>query len=122
MLKHTFSQLKVFSSYHKSYSVLASILENPDIGNKAEVKGWVKNLRVQKQLVFADVSDGSTATKLQVLIPKDISPDDLTYGSAVHVTGKLSKSPRGQLELKADNVKVYEQTTFRRSLEFDIHL
>lgn len=32
--------------------------------------------------------------------------DSLTYGSSVHISGKLSKSPRGQLELVAENVNV----------------
>ncbi|CAH4033692.1 unnamed protein product [Pieris brassicae] len=99
--------LNLITQYYKKYSVVASLLENPNIGNVAEVKGWVKSLRVQKDLVFADVSDGSTANKLQILIPKNLKTNDLTYGSAVHITGKLEKSPRGQLELRADYVKVY---------------
>ncbi|CAF4909653.1 unnamed protein product [Pieris macdunnoughi] len=99
--------LNLITQYYKKYSVVASLLTNPNIGNVAEVKGWVKSLRVQKDLVFADVSDGSTANKLQVLIPKNLKTNDLTYGSAVHITGKLEKSPRGQLELRADYVKVY---------------
>lgn len=70
------------------------------------LQGWVKNLRVQKELIFADVSDGSCAKKLQTIIPKHLKTDDLTYGCSVHVIGKLSKSPRGQLELVADSVNV----------------
>ncbi|XP_022122507.2 probable asparagine--tRNA ligase, mitochondrial [Pieris rapae] len=99
--------LNLITQYYKKYSVVASLLKNANIGNIAEVKGWVKSLRVQKDLVFADVSDGSTANKLQVLIPKNLKTNDLTYGSAVHITGKLEKSPRGQLELRANHVKVY---------------
>ncbi|KAM3958340.1 LOW QUALITY PROTEIN: asparagine--tRNA ligase, mitochondrial [Aphomia sociella] len=91
---------------YKKYSVIASVLEKPNIGIKTEVKGWVKNLRVQKELIFADVSDGSSAQKLQIIIPKKLKTDALTYGSSVHITGKLSKSPRGQIELVADDVKV----------------
>lgn len=69
-------------------------------------QGWVRNLRVQKELIFADVNDGSCAKKLQIVIPKSLNSDALSYGSSVHITGKLVKSPRGQLELVADNVKV----------------
>lgn len=69
-------------------------------------QGWVKNLRVQKELIFADVSDGSSAKRLQIVIPKHLKTDALTYGSSVHVVGKMSRSPRGQLELTADSVKV----------------
>ncbi|XP_045453585.1 probable asparagine--tRNA ligase, mitochondrial [Melitaea cinxia] len=91
----------------KKYSIIASVLETPKIGEVTEVKGWVKSLRVQKEFIFADVNDGSCAQKLQIVIPKNLKIDDnLTYGSSVHITGKLSKSPRGQLELVADNVNV----------------
>ncbi|XP_072945449.1 asparaginyl-tRNA synthetase [Epargyreus clarus] len=96
-----------FNQIHRKYSVIASVLEKSNIGELTEVKGWVKNLRVQKDLIFADVSDGSCAKRLQVVIPKHLKTDDLTYGSSVHISGKLSKSPRGQLELTAENVKVY---------------
>ncbi|XP_059050222.1 probable asparagine--tRNA ligase, mitochondrial [Achroia grisella] len=90
----------------KPYSVIASVLENATVGEDTEVKGWVKNLRVQKHLIFADVSDGSCAQKLQIIIPKELKTDALTCGSSVHIRGKLSKSPRGQLELLAENIKV----------------
>lgn len=66
----------------------------------------MKNLRVQKELIFADISDGTCAKKLQVLIPKNLKSSSLTYGSSVHITGKLSKSPRGHLELVAEDVNV----------------
>lgn len=69
-------------------------------------QGWVRNLRVQKELVFADVSDGTCAKKLQTVIPKHLKTDALTYGSSVHITGTLSKSPKGQIELVAESVKV----------------
>ncbi|KAJ2945094.1 hypothetical protein O0L34_g9150 [Tuta absoluta] len=90
----------------RSFSAIASVLEKANVGEVAEVKGWVKNLRVQKDLIFADVSDGSCAQKLQIVIPKKLKSDDLTYGSSVHITGKLSQSLRGQLELFAEDVNV----------------
>ncbi|XP_047027434.1 probable asparagine--tRNA ligase, mitochondrial [Helicoverpa zea] len=95
-----------FKELYKQYSVIAALLNKPNVGNVTEIKGWVKNLRKQKDLIFADVSDGSCAQKLQIVIPKNVAADSLTYGSSVHITGKLSKSPRGQLELVADNVNV----------------
>ncbi|CAH1634942.1 unnamed protein product [Spodoptera littoralis] len=90
----------------KKYSVISAVLEKPNVGDVTEIKGWVKNLRKQKDLIFADISDGSCAQKLQIVIPKNLTTDALTYGSSVSITGKLSKSPRGQLELVADNIKV----------------
>ncbi|XP_049878733.1 probable asparagine--tRNA ligase, mitochondrial [Pectinophora gossypiella] len=91
---------------YKNFSAIASVIEKASVGEVAEVKGWVRNLRVQKELVFADVNDGSCAQRLQIVIPKNLKPETLTYGSSVHITGKLSKSPRGQLELVAENVNV----------------
>lgn len=70
------------------------------------LQGWVKNLRIQKGLTFADVSDGSCAQRLQIVIPNKLKTDSLTYGSSVQITGKLSRSPRGQLELHAEEVNV----------------
>ncbi|VVC94616.1 unnamed protein product [Leptidea sinapis] len=99
--------LSIKHGIKKYYSVLASVLEKPELGENVEIKGWVKSLRVQKELVFADVSDGSCAQKLQVTIPKHLKTNDLTYGSAVNITGKLARSPRGQIELLAENVKIY---------------
>ncbi|CAH0397218.1 unnamed protein product [Chilo suppressalis] len=90
----------------KRLSNLTTVLENPKIGEVTEVKGWVKNLRVQKELIFADVSDGSCGKKLQVVIPKHLTSDALSYGSSVRIVGLLSKSPRGQIELLADTVNV----------------
>ncbi|CAG9571533.1 unnamed protein product [Danaus chrysippus] len=90
----------------KKYSAIASVLKKPNIGEVAEIKGWVKSLRVQKEYVFADINDGSCAQRLQILIPKHLKTEDLTYGSSVHITGTLSQSPRGQIELVANNVKV----------------
>ncbi|KAJ0172825.1 hypothetical protein K1T71_011964 [Dendrolimus kikuchii] len=91
---------------YKCFSAVAFVLEKANIGETIEIKGWVKNLRVQKELVFADVNDGSCAKRLQIVIPKHLKSDSLTYGSSVHITGTLSKSPRGQLELVADKVNV----------------
>ncbi|XP_053616671.1 asparaginyl-tRNA synthetase [Plodia interpunctella] len=101
------SKIRYLQSPHcKKYSVIASVLEKANVGDSTEVKGWVKNLRVQKEFIFADVSDGSCAQRLQILIPKSLKTDCLSFGSSVHITGKLSKSPRGQLELVAENVTV----------------
>lgn len=101
-----FKVCNVKSVCFRNYSIISSVLEKPNIGDDTEVKGWVRNLRVMKGVVFADVSDGSCAQRLQVVIPKDLKTDALTYGSSVHVSGILSKTPKGQVELVANKVKV----------------
>lgn len=35
------------------------------------LQGWVKSVRKKKELVFIDISDGSTANKLQVVVPAE---------------------------------------------------
>ena len=36
------------------------------------LQGWVKSMRKKKELVFIDISDGSTANKLQVVISAEL--------------------------------------------------
>lgn len=90
----------------RKYCAIAAIVEKSDVGSITEVKGWVRNLRVQKEFSFADISDGSSAQKLQIIIPKHLKTEQLTYGSSVKIKGKLSLSPRGQLEILANEVNV----------------
>ena len=37
-----------------------------------DVQGWVKSVRKQKELVFLDVSDGSTPARLQVVASSEL--------------------------------------------------
>lgn len=69
-------------------------------------QGWVKSLRIQKKYTFIDINDGSSNEKLQVFLPTEKTPDDLSWGSSVEVTGHLSTTPRGQIELVADCITV----------------
>ncbi|XP_013171455.1 PREDICTED: probable asparagine--tRNA ligase, mitochondrial [Papilio xuthus] len=124
MASHIFrrSNLKLYfnaDSIYRRYNVIASVIKEANVGEVTEVKGWVKNLRVQKELVFADISDGSCAKRLQIVIPKHLKTDDLTYGSSVRVVGKLSKSPRGQLELAAEDVKVFGECVVLEGYPFN---
>lgn len=36
------------------------------------LQGWVKSMRKKKELVFIDISDGSTANKLQVVVSAEL--------------------------------------------------
>lgn len=61
-----------------------------------------------KKIVFADVNDGSTYKILQTVIDKELmkKTPDLNYGTSVIVSGKLNQTPKGQLEIAADEVKI----------------
>lgn len=58
-----------------------------------------------KDNIFVDVNDGSTNKNLQVLINKDAF-EKPGHGSSIFAKGILSQSPKGQLELKADDFQV----------------
>lgn len=82
------------------------------------VTGWIKSVRKQKNITFAVISDGTTAEGLQAVVLKQqgtapellrryvhflgakigtLTEGRLTNGTAVRLTGNLTKSPgRGQ--------------------------
>lgn len=66
----------------------------------------MRALRKMKDNIFVDISDGSTCEMLQVVIPKSIKLDNLSYGSSVSAEGKLVLAPNGKTELHATNVHV----------------
>ncbi|CAI8051683.1 Probable asparagine--tRNA ligase, mitochondrial [Geodia barretti] len=54
------------------------------------VLGWVKNMRKQKELVFIDLNDGSTAARLQVVAPSNLLRGvHLNVGCSVVAKGKI---------------------------------
>ena len=58
-----------------------------------------------KDLTFVDVNDGSCLKSIQIITPKDKN-QQLGYGTAIEALGQLSLSPKGQLELKAEQIAV----------------
>ena len=87
-------------------------------GLTCEIKGWITTSRVQSNLVFISINDGSCLTSLQVVIElkDDIDIDnknklkELSKSVCVSVYGEILSSPaKGQLfELKTDldNLKI----------------
>ncbi|XP_073987365.1 asparagine--tRNA ligase, mitochondrial [Rhodnius prolixus] len=85
---------------------IADILHtSPSENSSSTIKGWVRAVRKMKDNVFVDVDDGSCAQRLQVVLEKTAA-DSVDYGSSVEVTGHLSKTPSGQLELKGEDIVV----------------
>ncbi|XP_037276955.1 asparagine--tRNA ligase, mitochondrial [Rhipicephalus microplus] len=84
------------------------ILAFKDVNKAIEMKGWVRALRKHKDMVFVDLSDGSAASKVQVVVPANCVRPGLSYGSAIQVFGKLvASSHKGQeLEVHAEDVTV----------------
>ena len=75
-------------------------------GKLIKVQGWVRALRKMKNNIFIDITDGSTAKMLQVVLPTDNKPDNLSYGSSITAEGKLALAPNGRIELHANNLIV----------------
>ncbi|XP_071452535.1 asparaginyl-tRNA synthetase [Hetaerina americana] len=102
---------RCFSTSHKKFFSNVSISEVINLkqtGRKVRVKGWVKALRVMKNNIFFDVSDGSSVGKLQVVLSHSEKPTDLSVGSSVKVEGVTNVNPHNnaQPELIASVVDV----------------
>jgi asparaginyl-tRNA synthetase len=104
------------------------------LGKSVEIKGWVRTIRVQKNVAFVQVNDGSTLSGLQAVALEPESSgllpllESLTTGTSVSVTGQLQPSPSvGQpVELKLEKLEIigscdaqsYPLQKKRHSLEF----
>jgi len=92
---------------------IATLVKTAVTGTAFTVKGWIKTIRVSKEITFIALNDGSSATSLQVVVECGIPGYEkicrLGTGSAIAVEGILAESPAaGQaVELKAATVTVY---------------
>ncbi len=80
------------------------------VDKEIELKGWIRGHRKQKDFGFIDFSDGTCFKHMQIVYDKDTtnftSIQQLKYGSAICVVGKLVKS-QGSLqdyEVKAEKI------------------
>lgn len=88
-----------------STSTLKDIHKARRIDQNVKVQGWIKTVRSMKELLFCDINDGTTGENLQLVCNKS-EKSKLGYGSSIEASGRLSQTPKGQLELKVENVKV----------------
>lgn len=66
---------KSFSSSLKLFPLIREIQANGKIGEKHTVRGWVKWIKVQKEVGFIQLDDGSSPFPLQIVSTKQ--PKDL---------------------------------------------
>ena len=110
---------------------IGKLLSDGTIGTTACAAGWVRTVRVGKEITFLAVNDGSSMESLQVIAEPGLENYDIVCrlgtGSAVRVSGNLQKSPAsGQsLELLATDIEVvgsadqeYPLQKKRHSFEF----
>lgn len=98
--------LKLVRNYCSSNVTLKEVITtNKEINKEVKVKGWIKTNRAMKQLIFADINDGSTGENLQLVCDKS-EKAKLGFGSSVEASGILSQTPKGQLELQVKDLKL----------------
>jgi asparaginyl-tRNA synthetase len=87
--------------------------EKVGIGNKVNVKGWVRTKRGNNTVAFIALNDGSIVHNIQIVV--DIAHFDpeilkgITTGSCVSITGNLVESQgQGQsVEIQATEIEIY---------------
>ncbi len=76
---------------------IKEVLATGKVGSELVVKGWVRTVRVGKNVTFIALNDGSCLASLQVVVEPAVSGYEeicgLGTGSAVSVRGKLAESP-----------------------------
>ncbi|KAJ1761657.1 asparaginyl-tRNA synthetase [Coemansia sp. RSA 353] len=97
-------------------------------GADVNITGWVRSVRVQKRIAFAEVADGSTLRGIQIIMDDPQMASKLTTGCAVQITGRLVNSPGREQnkEVQAAQVEVigpsdsesYPLQKKRHTLEF----
>lgn len=111
-LRQSFRQfLGSISTLHEGvgrfgYHSISQLCKQQELGSRINLKGWVKAIRKMKGNNFLDVSDGSSFQSMQVVVPKSLSPENLTYGCSVEIEGTLDQYAKGQLEVKADSINI----------------
>lgn len=75
------------------------------------VSGWVQTIRLQKELAFIKLNDGSCPSGVQLIVEGDnmTIANQLTTGSSIKAVGIVVKSPaEGQaFEIKVSNIHIY---------------
>ncbi|XP_071847480.1 asparaginyl-tRNA synthetase-like isoform X2 [Apostichopus japonicus] len=76
-------------------------------GNQG-INGWIRGIRKYKDVTFLDVNDGSSIKNLQVVAATNTVPTDVTFGSSVHIQGKLKERDAVQqkFEMQATAIEV----------------
>lgn len=92
---------------------IASLLASPQIGEKVNVKGWVRTHRGNKSVHFIALNDGSTIANIQIVISTELFSEEflkpITTGACISVNGVLVESlGQGQsAEIQASEIEIY---------------
>jgi asparaginyl-tRNA synthetase len=92
---------------------IKQLINEARVGERVEVKGWVRTKRESKNAIFIALNDGSTIHTIQAVAGPGQLPEEtlrlITTGSCLRVTGQLVESMgAGQsVEVKIEEVQVY---------------
>ncbi|ORX95230.1 asparaginyl-tRNA synthetase [Basidiobolus meristosporus CBS 931.73] len=86
---------------------IKGILLSNQVGNQVKVNGWVRTVRKQKQIAFAEVSDGSSLKGIQAILPSE-QAKGLISGTCVQLKGVLVESPgkEQEKELQVEEIQI----------------
>ncbi|RHZ47764.1 hypothetical protein Glove_567g5 [Diversispora epigaea] len=95
------------SQYALSSKTIKNILENSVTNEKVEVHGWIRSVRIQKNVSFAMINDGSNLKGLQAILTVE-EAKMLTTGTCVRIRGILTQSlgTEQSKELQVHDVKI----------------
>ena len=92
---------------------IKQILAEAAVGSEITVKGWVRTKRVQPNVIFININDGSIIHNIQAVAEPGVIDEEtlklITTGSCIAVSGVLneSKGSGQRVELQVNSVQVY---------------
>ena len=92
----------------KHTDIKTVLLDAGKVGEDVAVCGWVRTFRDSAQVAFLELSDGTSFSRLQVVIDKSsltLDPECTKLGASVAVKGKVVKAYKGEgNELNAQEI------------------
>ena len=88
---------------------ISKVLKESDLlGKKITVCGWVRTFRESSSVCFLELADGTSFTKLQIVIDKSkisLDAECTRLGASIAATGEVVKAFKGEgVELNAENI------------------
>lgn len=88
---------------------ISKVLKESDLlGKKITVCGWVRTFRESSSVCFLELVDGTSFTKLQIVIDKSkisLDAECTRLGASIAATGEVVKAFKGEgVELNAENI------------------
>ncbi len=92
---------------------IADLFTQKPIGEKVNVKGWVRTKRGNKQVAFIALNDGTTIKNIQIVVDLATADEEqmktITTGACLSVVGELVASQGGgqEIEIQCKEIEVY---------------